>query len=99
MFSPVDAVLFDAVGTLIRNLFLAHTAARAAIKHHFPDAQVGSNPLPLGLPPWLQAKILTMFGPGEVSRLPDEGSGDDSAHRMLAAQKFAGNPAETVQFL
>ena len=54
---PVGATFdeqIEAVGAVIRNLFLAHTAARAAIKRSLPDAQVGSNPLPLGLPPWLQ---------------------------------------------
>lgn len=42
------------VGRLMRSLFLAHTAARAVIKRGNPDAQVGTNPLLLGLPPLLQ---------------------------------------------
>lgn len=44
----------DAVAELIRNLFLAHTAARKALKAVNPDAQVGTNPNSLGLPIWLQ---------------------------------------------
>jgi beta-glucosidase/6-phospho-beta-glucosidase/beta-galactosidase/ABC-type amino acid transport substrate-binding protein len=44
----------DAVGTLMRNLFQAHTAARQVIKQSNPDALVGVNPLILGLPVWLQ---------------------------------------------
>lgn len=47
----------DAVSRLIRNLFLAHTAARAVIKRHHPAAQVGANPLLLGLPGWLQSWV------------------------------------------
>jgi beta-glucosidase/6-phospho-beta-glucosidase/beta-galactosidase/ABC-type amino acid transport substrate-binding protein len=43
-----------AVGKLMRNLFLAHTAARAVIKRGVPEALVGANPLLLGLPVWLQ---------------------------------------------
>lgn len=39
---------------LIRNLFLAHTAARAEIKALRPEAKVGANPLVLGLPGWMQ---------------------------------------------
>jgi beta-glucosidase/6-phospho-beta-glucosidase/beta-galactosidase/ABC-type amino acid transport substrate-binding protein len=46
-----------AVGRLVRNLFLAHSLARAIIKRRNPDAQVGSNPLLLGLPVWLQRLI------------------------------------------
>jgi len=44
----------EAVGALMRNLFLAHTAARAAIKRQNPAARVGANPALLGLPAWLQ---------------------------------------------
>ena len=44
----------SAVAKLIPNLFLAHTAAREAIKAVNPRASVGSNPLLLGLPVWLQ---------------------------------------------
>ena len=47
----------EAVGNLMRNLFLAHTAARKIIKEGNPDAQVGVNPLLLGLPAWLQSFI------------------------------------------
>lgn len=47
----------EAVGTLIRHLFQAHTAARIAIRRENPTALVGSNPLPLGLPPWLRRWI------------------------------------------
>lgn len=44
----------EAVAALIRNLFLAHTAARQALKRVNPAAQIGSNPNGLGLPNWLQ---------------------------------------------
>lgn len=47
----------EAVGTLMRNLFLAHTAARKIIKEGNPDAKVGVNPMLLGLPAWLQGII------------------------------------------
>jgi len=46
-----------AVGRLIRNLFVAHTAARTVIKRGNPDALVGANPLLLGLPVWLQRLV------------------------------------------
>lgn len=46
-----------AVQTLVRNLFLAHTAARRVIQTHDPKAMVGVNPFLLGLPPWLQRLV------------------------------------------
>jgi Glycosyl hydrolase family 1 len=42
---------------LIRNLFRAHREARRAIKHAYPDAMVGANPLLLGVPGWLQRLV------------------------------------------
>lgn len=45
------------VGDLMRNLFLAHTAARAVLKSVNPNAQVGANPMLLGLPLWLQRLV------------------------------------------
>ena len=57
---PDDATLADeleAVGQLMRNLFLAHTAGRKIIKQANPDALVGVNPMLLGLPGWLQGII------------------------------------------
>jgi beta-glucosidase/6-phospho-beta-glucosidase/beta-galactosidase/ABC-type amino acid transport substrate-binding protein len=42
----------EQLGKLIRNLFLAHTAGRAAIHKVNPDALVGTNPAMLGLPGW-----------------------------------------------
>lgn len=53
---PPEATMgeqIEAVNQLMRNLFLAHTAARAVIKESNPDAMVGSNPSILGLPLWL----------------------------------------------
>ena len=47
----------EALGSLIRNLFVAHTQARQIIKAASPDALVGANPLLLGLPIWLQRLI------------------------------------------
>lgn len=44
----------DAVLRLIPNLFRAHMRARAAVQRVRPGALVGSNPLVLGLPRWLQ---------------------------------------------
>ncbi|MDJ0734222.1 MAG: family 1 glycosylhydrolase [Nostocaceae cyanobacterium] len=46
-----------AVGDLMRNLFVAHTKARAIIKESNPDAKVGANPMLLGLPLWLQKLV------------------------------------------
>ncbi|HEY1882673.1 MAG TPA: family 1 glycosylhydrolase [Candidatus Cybelea sp.] len=47
----------DDVLTVIPNLFRAHARARDAIKRAQPDARVGTNPLVLGLPRWLQRLI------------------------------------------
>lgn len=47
----------SAVGQLMPNLFKAHTSARAVIKDINPDAQVGANPMLLGLPLWLQRLV------------------------------------------
>lgn len=47
----------DAVQKLMRNLFLAHTQARKILKEVNSDAQVGVNPMLLGLPLWLQRLI------------------------------------------
>lgn len=47
----------DAVLNLIPNLFCAHSRARQAIHAVHPNAMVGSNPLVLGLPRWLQRLI------------------------------------------
>ncbi|HXW76122.1 MAG TPA: family 1 glycosylhydrolase, partial [Candidatus Eremiobacteraceae bacterium] len=44
----------DAVLTLIPNLFRAHTQARKAIQAVHPQSKLGTNPLVLGLPRWLQ---------------------------------------------
>jgi len=57
---PQNASLADeleASGQLMRNLFLAHTAARKIIKESNPDAMVGVNPMLLGLPGWVQGII------------------------------------------
>ncbi len=57
---PEDAgydVQVEAIGKLIRNLFIAHTEAYKIIKSANPDAKVGANPLLLGLPIWLQRLI------------------------------------------
>src|SRR5439155_12806460 len=51
--SPGEAQM-AAIGALIRNLFLAHAAARAAIRERHAGALVGANPLLLGLPLWLR---------------------------------------------
>jgi beta-glucosidase/6-phospho-beta-glucosidase/beta-galactosidase/ABC-type amino acid transport substrate-binding protein len=61
-----------AVGTLMRNLFLAHTAGRAVIKRANPAALVGANPLLLGLPAWLQRlvdrNVTGLRGPEDLAR-------------------------------
>ncbi len=57
---PMGATMtqqMTAVGQLMRNLFVAHTRARAVIKQVNPDAQVGANPMLLGLPLWLQKLV------------------------------------------
>jgi beta-glucosidase/6-phospho-beta-glucosidase/beta-galactosidase/ABC-type amino acid transport substrate-binding protein len=47
----------DDVLTLIPNLFRAHAKAREVIARIRPSARVGTNPLVLGLPRWLQRLI------------------------------------------
>ena len=47
----------ESCARLIRNLFRSHREARRAIKHVHPDAMVGTNPLLLGLPSWLQRVV------------------------------------------
>lgn len=47
----------DDVLVAIPNLFRANSRARDAIKRLYPDARVGTNPLVLGLPQWLQRLI------------------------------------------
>ena len=47
----------DDVLTVIPNLFRANAKARDAIRSVRPDARVGTNPLVLGLPRWLQRII------------------------------------------
>jgi beta-glucosidase/6-phospho-beta-glucosidase/beta-galactosidase/ABC-type amino acid transport substrate-binding protein len=47
----------DDVLRLIPNLFRAHAKAREAIRRIRPSARVGTNPLVLGLPRWLQRLI------------------------------------------
>lgn len=57
---PAQATLtnqLEAVGKLMRNLFLAHTDARRLIKQVNAAALVGVNPMLLGLPVWLQRLI------------------------------------------
>ncbi len=61
----------DCVGRLMRNLFLAHARAYRIIKSALPDAQVGANPLLLGLPIWLQSFInwnATRMKPGDLEK-------------------------------
>jgi beta-glucosidase/6-phospho-beta-glucosidase/beta-galactosidase/ABC-type amino acid transport substrate-binding protein len=53
---PPDFTLgeqMDTLATFIRNLFLAHTAARREIRKINPSAKVGTNPSLLGLPTFL----------------------------------------------
>ncbi len=47
----------DSLADFIRNLFRAHTAARAEIKQVNPQARVGSNPNLIGLPSWITRLI------------------------------------------
>lgn len=47
----------DDVLRLIPNLFRAHAQSRAAIQKIHPASKVGTNPLVLGLPRWLQKLI------------------------------------------
>jgi hypothetical protein len=49
----IDYQLFN-VGTLIRNMYCAHSRAYDEIKKVNPRAMVGSNPYTYGLPYWLQ---------------------------------------------
>ncbi len=62
----------DDVLKLIPNLFRAHAQARAAIQRIHPNAPVGTNPLVLGLPRWLQRWIdrnaTHLQSPGQAKR-------------------------------
>src|SRR5579875_407552 len=71
----------EAVAALMRNLFLAHTAARAAIKRRNKAARVGANPLLLGLPVWLQRIV-----DRNATRLRDH------ADLAASARRFAARP-------
>ncbi|MBV8198120.1 MAG: family 1 glycosylhydrolase [Candidatus Eremiobacteraeota bacterium] len=55
-FTSGDAQMDDVL-VLIPNLFRAHAQARNAIKRIRSNARVGTNPLVLGLPQWLQRII------------------------------------------
>ncbi|MBN3897982.1 MAG: family 1 glycosylhydrolase [Nostoc sp. NOS(2021)] len=46
-----------AIQKLMRNLFVSHTTARYILKQFNSDAQVGANPMLLGLPLWLQRLV------------------------------------------
>lgn len=82
-----------AVGKLIRNLFLAHAAGRAAIKRANPAALVGSNPLLMGLPGWMRAlvnrRVTGLRSPEEfeaqVRRLADRPIRERGAVDVVAA--------------
>jgi len=52
-----SAEQMEAVLRLIPNLFRAHATAREAIHAVHPESKVGSNPLVLGLPRWLQRLV------------------------------------------
>jgi hypothetical protein len=57
---PLEATGHDQMEScarLMRNLFRAHREARRAIKHVHEHAMVGTNPLLLGLPSWLQRLV------------------------------------------
>ncbi len=74
----------DHVRRLMRNLFLANARARAAIKGLHPDALVGTNPLLLGLPAWLQGFLdWSVRGLGSESRANRQG-------RRLTRRPLAG---------
>jgi beta-glucosidase/6-phospho-beta-glucosidase/beta-galactosidase len=88
---PEGATLDDqvaALGSLIRNLFVAHTQARQIIKAAHPDALVGANPLLLGLPIWLQRLINW-----NTTRIKSEADLSKHAQR-IAAQRFRASAAE-----
>lgn len=65
----------EAVGKLVRNLFLSHKAAYDAIKIVNPEAEVGANQYFYGLPGWLQqlinGNVLSVKGPDDLLRQRD----------------------------
>lgn len=71
----------EALLALIPNLFLAHARARAAIHRVRPKALVGSNPLVLGLPRWVQRII-----DGTATRLRNPDDLRAQAHRLSQSQ-------------
>ncbi len=74
----------DDVLTLIPNLFRAHAKAREAIRSIRPGARVGTNPLVLGLPRWLQHWI-----DRNATRLqsPEDAKRQAGAHRAVGDQR------------
>jgi beta-glucosidase/6-phospho-beta-glucosidase/beta-galactosidase/ABC-type amino acid transport substrate-binding protein len=89
----------DAVARLIRILFLAHTAARSAIKAVHPDAMVSTNPfvfgLPKGLQDWLDYRLthvrrealLKRHGRRTANRPPTPTGGADVTFSMLTCTR------------
>lgn len=55
-YQSADAQMDDVL-RVIPNLFRAHAGARTAIRNLRPNARVGTNPLVIGLPRWLQRLI------------------------------------------
>jgi beta-glucosidase/6-phospho-beta-glucosidase/beta-galactosidase/ABC-type amino acid transport substrate-binding protein len=101
----------DAVGRLIRNLFLAHIAAREAIHAVIPDARVGTNPVLLGFPPWLQRFLnwsaTRLQSPGDLARhvrrlvvrpLPQRGTVDVVAATFSKTPQRAGRVAFSTDY-
>jgi beta-glucosidase/6-phospho-beta-glucosidase/beta-galactosidase len=55
--APTLTEQLENVSMLIRNLFVAHSRARALIKANNSAAKVGSNPFVLGTPFWMQTLL------------------------------------------
>jgi beta-glucosidase/6-phospho-beta-glucosidase/beta-galactosidase/ABC-type amino acid transport substrate-binding protein len=81
-YASSDAQMDDVL-TVIPNLFRAHARAREAIRRVHPGARVGTNPLVLGLPRWLQ---------GLIDRNATHLQSPEAAKRKAA--RFASSPID-----
>jgi beta-glucosidase/6-phospho-beta-glucosidase/beta-galactosidase/ABC-type amino acid transport substrate-binding protein len=79
------------VRVLMRRLFEANALARSAIRAARPDAMVGTNPLLLGLPGWLQR-----FLDWRASRLRSEGALDAGVRRRARPRRAAPGRVDLV---
>ena len=94
--------LFHAVGIAVGALALANAPSGKDIDDfaHTDDIQTGpGHQVGQGGSGGLHRKIVAVGGAGVLGPLPHTGTGDDTAHSMLAGHDFPGNTADGIQFL